>query len=190
MRGLDTPTARSSGSGPSTTASRGRTARPRCRRGGGCPSRQDLDHLRRALEDVVGLAGHDRDVHRVEPPDPFAVHVRHVGGRAVEVAELVPVAVEKGVDVVLAGEAHDLVDEVRVPEAEVDGVVRAERAAQRGDAAVHRCAGSARRGRPRRRGSGRTGRAGGCGPAAAGSWRRSSRSRRCPRSRPGSLPPR
>ena len=67
-------------------------------------------------------------------PTHSSVHVRHVRRRAVEVAELVPVAVEERVDVVLARERHDLVDRIRMPEPEVRRVVRAEGRAERRDA--------------------------------------------------------
>ena len=64
-----------------------------------------------------------RDGHLAGSRHPGVGDVR---GRTVEVAELVPVAVEEGVDVVLAGEADALVAEVGMAQREVDGVIRAE----------------------------------------------------------------
>src|SRR5262249_48017294 len=94
---------------------------------------EDPDHVGGARQNVVRGACDHADVHRREPGDPFDVHVRDVRGRTVEVAEIVPVAVEKVVDVVLAGKSHDLVADIRMAKAEVDGVVRAERGSESRD---------------------------------------------------------
>src|SRR3954454_23165853 len=78
------------------------------------------------VDDRVVLARGDDPVDARELAHPFAVHVRDVRGRAVEVAVLVPVAVELRMDVVDAGEADGAADDVGIARGEIGGVIRAE----------------------------------------------------------------
>ena len=75
--------------------------------------------------------------------------------------------------------------DVGMAESEVRRVVRAERAAQSRQAAGPVLPCCARREPPPSGGTGRTGRDGGCDPRGVSASRRSSRRRRCRRSRPG-----
>src|SRR6266566_2976023 len=88
------------------------------------------------LHDRVVLAGGDDPVDPRQLAHPLAIHVRDVGGRAVEVAGLVPVAVELGVDVGDAGETDGAADDVRIARGEVRGVIRAEARAVDGQIAA------------------------------------------------------
>src|ERR1043166_7232730 len=78
------------------------------------------------VDDAVVFARGDDPFDARQLTHPFAVHVRDVGGRAVEVAVLVPVAVELIVDVVDAGEADGAAEDVGIARGEVGGGIRAE----------------------------------------------------------------
>src|SRR3954453_21725847 len=97
------------------------------------------------VDDRVVLAGRDHPVDARELAHPLAVHVRDVRRRAVEVAVLVPVAVELRVDVVDAGKADGAADHVRIARGKIRGVIRAETRAVHGQIAALRAVEDVRR---------------------------------------------
>src|SRR5260370_1867501 len=66
------------------------------------------------VHDCVVFARGDDPVDSGELPYPLAVHVGDVGGGAVEIAVVVPVAIELRVNVVNAGKADGAADDVRI----------------------------------------------------------------------------
>src|ERR1019366_1248062 len=74
------------------------------------------------VDDRVVLAGGDDPVDARELADPLAVHVRNVRRGAIEIAILVPVAIELVVNVVDAGETDGAVDDVGIARGKVCGV--------------------------------------------------------------------